>query len=839
MKKNGYQTRGNRWLETFWQDVRYGVRMLHKNSSFTFVAVLTLALAIGANTAIFSIVDKLLWRTLPVAAPQQLVLLTSESVNPRFLSTIFSYPDYLDYRDRNQVFSGLIAFSQIDVRLEIVGAEPERVTAELVSGNFFDVLGIGAARGRTFLAEEDRAPGSHPVIVMSYNLWQQRFGAAPDIVGRTVTLGESRCTVIGVAPRDFTGMHLERPAAFWAPLAMEAQLASSPVPEVNQRYSRWLNLIGRLKSGMTTAQAQAAMHALAQGMREEYTPQSERNRPFYEQRILLAAGGAGISILRRDMAQTLTLLMAVVGLILLIACANIANLLVARSAARRKEIAVRLALGAGRLRLVRQLLVESTLLALVGGAVGLLFAPWLTKLLLAFTAGRIDFAQTSLQQTLDVRVVLFTLLVSVLSGIAFGLVPALGTSAPDLTSALKEAKAVMDGRARRMNAGNLLVIAQIALSLVVLTGAGLFVKSLRTLLAIDPGFKAAHVVVAPIDLPAKKYDEARGREFFRQLAERVATLPGVEDVSTALVVPVSGSKLFRNITVEGYKTGPGEDPAVDTNQVGPRYHQVMGIPIVRGRGFTEHDRMGAPRVAVINEAMARLYFAGQDPLGKRLWLGRDDAPAEIVGVARDSKYHSLTETSLPHFDTPSLQEEEYGLFATLHIGTKGDATSLIASVRREVMALDPTLPIASVRTLREELSHSLAAVRMAAALTSLFGVAAMLLAAIGVYGVMSYAVTRRTHEIGLRMALGASRTHVLGLVIGRGLRLAVAGIGLGLLAAFAATRIIANMLYGVEATDPVTFAGVAALLSCVALLACYIPARRAAKVDPLVALRHE
>ena len=825
-------------MRTLWQDIRYGFRVMLKSPGFTAVAVVVTALGIGANTAIFSLIDKLLWRPLPVSAPDELVLLSAESLNPRFLNTIFSYPDYADYRDLNQVFSGLIAFRDAEVSVGS-GEEAERTNGELVSGNYFEVLGVRAARGRAIQTEDDSAPGKSPVVVLSHGLWQRRFGADPGIVGKSVTLGGGSYTVIGVAPPGFNGLALERPTYFWVPLAMQEQLTSEKLFAPGNRGAAWLRLMGRLKPGVSQAQAQAGLDVLARQVREANTPEAERGRPFYERRMLLEPGGNGISILRKELSKPLTLLLATVGLILLIACANVANLLLARAAARRKEIAVRLALGASRWRIVRQLVTESLLLAASGGAAGLLFAEWLAELLLTYNPYKIDLAQTTFGRTLDARVLLFTLLVSALSGLVFGLAPALQSSRPDLIPALKGEVSALRQGARRLGPRSLLVVLQVALSVVVLVGAGLLVRSLRNLFAIDPGFKPAGVLLVPVSLPSKSYDQARGREFFRELTERLRALPGVESVSTATVTPLGGGVYTRSVTVEGYTPEPGQNLGVDSNEVGPGYHELMGIPLVQGRGFNEQDRAGAPPVAVINEAMARAYFPGQNPVGKRLWLGKGSKPLEIVGVARDSKYHNLVESPLPHFDTPILQDPYAYLYVTVYVRTSGEASALLPAVRREVKALDPRLTLAGAETLSEQLGDSLAAARMAATLTTLFGLVALLLSAVGLYGAISYSVLQRTREIGIRMALGARGPDVLVLVIGKGVLLTAVGAGVGLAAALALTRLARSLLYGVSATDPATFAAITLLLSAVALLACYIPARRATKVSPTVALRYE
>lgn len=817
------------------QDLRFGLRMLVKHPAFTAIAIITLALGMGANTAIFSLTDKLIVRSLPVKAPERLVLITSESVNPRFLNTILSYPDFADYRAQNQVLDGLIAFNAAQGKL---GADEkaERVGYEMVSENYFDVLGVRAARGRTFAPDEGQTPGAHPVVVLSDGLWQRSFGADPGIVGRTITLNDASFTVIGIAPRGFNGLFLERPTDIWVPLMMRPQLIPSALV-ISERQAAWLRLMGRLKPGVSLEQAQASLDLLARQIREANTPPGNRNLPYYERRILLEPGGQGISYLRREMGKPLKMLMAIVGLTLLIACVNVATLLLARAAARRKEVAVRLALGASRWRLITQLLTESVLLALLGGGAGLLLAPWLTSLLIKFQP-TFNLNQTPLNETLDLRVLAFTLLASLLSGVIFGLMPAWQSSKADLVPALKDEGALLSQRESRWNARHLLIVAQIALAFVVLVGAGLFIKNLRNLLAIDPGYKVENVLLAPLELPRQSYDAARAREFFRQLTERLRALPGVVAVSHAQITPLSGSVGTMSVTLEGYTPHAGEHLGIDYNQVGPGYHELMGIPLVAGRGFSEQDREGAPGVVIINEAMARTFFPDQNPIGKRMALGRGQPWLEIIGVARDIKHRQLTNQAIPHFDLPSRQQSA-GLFTQMLIRTTSDPAALLPAVRREVSALDQKVTVNRPMTLAEELNNSLAAERMAAALTSLFALIALLLVAVGLYGVMAYEVTQRTREIGIRMALGARAGDVLRLTIKQGLTLALLGTGAGLFAALALTRLMKGLLYSVSATDPLTFTGVSVLLVLIALLACFIPARRAAQVEPMIALRYE
>jgi len=833
-------------MQTLWQDLRYGARMLMKNPGLTLVAVITLSLGIGANTAIFSVADKLLLRSLPVKDPQRLALVSGETVNPKFQNNIFSYPDYTDYRDQNEVFSGLFAFTQTSVKLGL-GEQSDKLGLELVSGNYFDVLGVNAAQGRVIRDEDNRAEDAHPVAVISHSCWQRRFGGQPNVVGQTLLLGGASYTIIGVAPAGFAGMRLEAPAEAWVPLMMRRQLLSATT-SIFERKPAWLRLMGRLKPGVTLQQAQVSFDLTARRIWEANTTPSDRKLPFNEKRILLEPGGQGISSLRRTLGETLKLLLAVVALLLVLACANVTNLLLARAAGRRKEIAVRLALGARPWQIIRQLLTESLLLAGLGAGAGLLLAPWLYELLFAFQPG-FEIERSMLEGSLDARVLGFTALAAILSGVLFGLVPAWQSARTNLLPALKDAAASSAPHERRWNVRNALVVAQVALALVMLVGAGLLVRSLQRLFAIDPGFRAENLLIVPLELPRAAYasakDEAgkravdeRNNQYFVQLTERVKALPGVESATTAWITPLGNLLAKVSVVIEGWQTKPGENLAIDDTKVGPGYHELLGIPLVEGRGFTEHDNASAPGVVIVNETLARTYFPNQSPLGKRLSLGPRQPWLEIIGVTRDLRLHSLTEAPLPHLDLPALQHP-YGSFARLVVRTKLDPLTVLPSVRKEALALEAQVAIETPTTLYDELKNSIAVSRMASTLTSLFGLTALLLAGIGLYGVMSYAVSRRTREIGIRMALGAGRGDVLRLMLKQGLLLTSLGLGLGLLAAMWLTRLIQTLLYGVGTTDPLTFIAVALLLAGVALLACYVPARRATKVDPMVALRYE
>jgi putative ABC transport system permease protein len=811
-------------MQTLWQDLRYGARMLWKRPGFTVVVSLTLALGIGANTAIFGVVDRLLVRLLPVNEPARLVNLIGRDEKGKS-DTSFSYPDYKDYRDQNEVFDGLLAYSETAMNLNEDG-QPERVMGVLVSGNYFDALGVTPALGRAFLPEEDLTPGAHPVAVVSYGLWRRRFGADPKLVGRAITLNTHSFTVIGVAPAEFHGVRRGLSPDVYVPIQMIMQAWPARRPDdLNNRNFSWLNLMGRLKPGVTREHAQTAMSALSSRIMQVH--------PNTWPLIALEDGSQGETGEISDLRTPLKLLMATVALVLLIACVNVANLSLAKAQTRGREMAVRLAVGASRYRLIRQLLTESLLLSLVGGLLGLFLAVWLTDLLAAFSPPAGGSTPPLLDARLDWRVLAFAVTLSLVTGLLFGLAPAWRASKPNLTVALKEETgAAGAGRIRGRGA---LISAQIALSLVVLVCAGLCVRSLLALQRIDAGFETAKVLVMGLDLSLNGYKEEQGGQFYANLLERVSALPGVEAASLARIVPLTGSGMRNSVGIEGYTPADDKPINFDMNIVGPRYCATMKLPLVAGREFTANDNAAAPPVVIINEAAARTYWPNQNPLGKRLIIGAQ--PAEIIGVTGASRYRSLTQAFRPGMLLPSAQN--YFPDLSLHLRSAGDPASLIESARRELRALDQQLPVTNIRTLEEQRRNSLYSERVTALLLSAFGALALLLAALGIYGVMAYAVAQRTREFGIRMALGARAGDVLRLMLRQGAWLIITGVALGLAGAFAATRLIRSFLYQVNATDPMAFVSAALLLTAVALLACYIPARRATKVDPMVALRCE
>jgi predicted permease len=838
-------------METFLQDLRYGARMLLKKPGFTLIGVVTLALGIGANTAIFSLVNATLLRQLPVSDPEELVyLFTGNPDNPFNVS---SYPDYAELRDQNQVFTGLLCAGGIAASLNTddAAAQAETVTGLVVSGNYFDLLGVNAEVGRTFSADEDQTPGAHPVVVISRRLWQSRFNGRTDIIGHQIRLNGNNFTIIGVAPSDFNGTETGILRDIYVPMMMQAVVrpprggySGEMNPDLLKvRGNRWLRIVGRLKPGITEQQAQAELAVIMSQQAQAY-PDTNANRI-----ATLTPLDEGDPQQRGQLVFVARLLMGVVGIVLLIACANVANLLLARASSRRKEIAVRLALGASRFRLVRQLLTESLLLSVSGGLLGTLLAWWITDLWKASPPPP-GALPVNPDFNLDWRVLVFTLLLSLLTGIVFGLAPALQASRPDLVHALKDEARGADPQ-RAFNLRGALVIAQVALSLVLLIGGGLFLRSLWRAHQIDPGFDADRILTAPVTVNLLRYTSTQGREFYRQVVERVNALPGVESASLARSIALSGGSSVRGLLIEGRQapdnilrsdnTGGAatDNPnVINVNTIGLNYFQTMGIDLLRGRDFTEYDTADKPGVVIVNETFAARYFAGEDATGKRLSVRGQRGPwLEIVGVVRDSKYLTIGEPAIPFAYLPLAQNHETGM--VLLVRAKGDPASLAGTVRGEIQSLDRNLPVPGIAPMNELLSASLYPARMGAILLGAFGLLALLLAAVGLYGVMSFSVARRTREIGVRMALGAQQWNVLRLVLKEGMTLVSVGVVLGVLGAAAATRILASFLYDVSTLDAATFAAIPVLLALIALLACYIPARRATKVDPMVALRYE
>jgi len=819
-------------METLWQDIRYGLRMLAKNPGFTAVAVLTLALGIGANTAIFSLVNAILLRPIPGENPEEFVRVYAAF--PRFAYGTVSYPDYADWRDHAEGLTGLAAFGSISASLT-VGTTSEMVPGNIVSGNYFDVLSIRPLHGRGFLPEEDQTPGTHRVAVLGYDLWKKHFAGDPAIAGKSITVNGEAFHVVGIAPEKFYGVNPASGTQLWVPMMMQSLMrppsaglrrALGGFDLLNARGPSWLSLIGRLKPGVTPEQVQASLAVVSKRLAEEY-PQTNRERSVT---VIPADRAPG---LRDRVLPVFTLLMAVTGLVLLISCANVANLLLARAAGRRKEIAIRLALGAGRGRVVRQVLTESVLLAGIGGAAGLLISYWVNDLFYLFEIPR------SFDISVDARVLGFAALLAVATAILFGIAPAAQAARGAPLSALKDEAAQLSGGAKKSRLRSSLVVAQVSLSLLLLVGAGLFLRTLANARAVHPGFDPENLYAATMNFDLLRYPEAQVAQFVDRLTERLEALPGVESVSHARMLPLSGSNRSYGFTVEGRELPPGTDPEdVSANVVALNYFRTIRQPLLRGRDFTAQDTAAAPRVAIVNEALARRYWPGEEVLGKRFSISGAQGPfVDVVGVAADASFSSVREGPAPFLYLPIAQQPES--VVVLHVRARRDFESIAADLRREVRALDAHLPLLDVRTAVNAREESLTAERIVATMLAIFGGLALLLAGVGLYSVMAYTVAQRTHEIGIRVALGAQPGDIFRHVVGHGLFLTGLGVVIGSAAAVGLTRLVAKMLFGVTPTDPATFAGVAAGLIAVAVLACYLPARRATKVDPMVALRYE
>ncbi|CAN5450183.1 ABC transporter permease [soil metagenome] len=812
-------------MHTLWQDMRFGARMLLKNPGVTVVAVIALTLGIGANTAIFSVVHGVLLLALPYADAEQLVIVwenrRSGKGNPQ---NVINLGNFFDWKEQNKSFSDMAAFFDLNTNLTGDGS-PEEVPGQIATTNLFSLLGANPILGRTF-APGDGKPGEPNVVVISHGLWQRRFGGDRQIVGRKITLNNQENTIIGVMPADF-GWHLQKgamaskPAEVWSPWQVSNKL--------RQREGRFASAVARLKLGVTFAQAQSEMDTIGVRLEQQYP---EFNTQWGVTVVPLRTQFTG------EIRKPLLILLGAVGFVLLIACANVANLLLARAAARRKEIAVRAGLGASRWRIAQQLLTESVLLSGLGGALGLLLAWWGTQALIALSP-------PALMDLRDVKVNLpvlgFTLGVSLLTGIIFGLVPALEAARFNLQDSLKEGGKNIGGGAQSHRLRNFFVVTQIALALVLLVGAGLLVKSLNRLRSVDPGFNPKNSLTMRVSLPMRKYDTERKRiDFFKTAVEQLRAIPGVEGAGAINYLPFAGPHAGTSIEIEGQPPlPPGQELSTGICVADASYFQAMQIPLKRGRLFSAEEANEMRHVVVVNEAFARKNLPGQDPIGKRVTIDMKDnnVPTEIIGIVGDNKHTGLdTEVEpMAYWPHPELTYP----FMTFVMRTQGEAPSVAAAARNVIGSLDPDQPIGDVSTMETLVGESLARSRFNTILLSIFSVLALVMAAVGIYGVMSYAVLQRTHEIGVRMALGAQRRDVLTLVVKRGIVLGLIGVTAGLIASFGLTRLMATLLFEVTATDTTVFAGVAGALFLVSLIACYVPARRATKVDPLVALRYE
>lgn len=839
----------HRLEDEMFQDLRYGLRMLLKAPGFALIAVLSLALGIGANTAIFSFLDVVLLKSLPVQEPERLVLFGNAEDGgmtnsfPKRSTDLYSYPFYQQVRQHNEVFSDVASLLSMTwsvhgtVSTNRSSGELEQMDVQLVSGTYFPVLGINAGLGRVITESDDQTPGGHPVAVISNAWWERRFGGDPSAVGKTIAIDQTTYTIIGVAPREFFGTTVGQAPDIWVPLAMEAQLPPAHWNGRNDKEAQSLYLIGRLKSGVSAEQASAAVNLLFKQSLQEWAgaqASPERLQDIQKAHIELTPAGKGIAGLRQQFSLSLKILMTVVGLVLLIACANVANLLLARAANRQKEFAVRLAMGAGRLRLVRQLLTESVLLAAFGGLAGIALAWWGSRLLLMMASDGPE--PLPLDVTPNLRILGFTLLASLLSALIFGTAPALRAARMEPNSALKGGRGTVQGTAQSPF-GKALVVAQVALSLLLLVGAGLFVRTLINLQNVPTGFNQQNVMLFRLDTTTTGFKEARLSQLFREVEDGVKQVPGVQAASFSFFV-FGGGQWSSPIYTREKTSADGQSPVVKQNVVGADFFTAMGIPLVAGRGFGPQDTEQSRKVAVVSEALARRFFPNESPLGKRFSKSADFRDElEVIGVVKDAKYGSLTEALRPmayYAHGQQLQPLD-----NLVVRFSGAPESVVPQIRQAIRQTNPNLPVDSVATLSEQVGRSLARPKLVARLASFFGLTALMLACIGLYGVLSYAVARRSNEIGIRMALGAQRQNVLWLVLREALTLVLIGIVIGVLASLAATQTASSLLFGLKPNDPLTIALATGLLLTVAFFAAYLPARRAAQVDPMVALRDE
>ena len=837
-KEECRDARGTQFFEQTWQDIRFGLRMLRKSPGFTATAILTLALGIGANTAIFSVMDTVILQSLPIRNPNELVVISS--VTPRTgQSDSFSYPMYQDIRDKNDAFDGVLAVGGVQMNVSYAG-ESEHVRGRLVSGNYFDVLGVHPWTGRLFTQDDDRIPSANPIAVLSYGFWERRFGKDPLLVGKTILLNEHAMTVIGITAPGFYGTELSDAPDVYVPLMMTPVFNPVPANRMQSHTHQWLTLMARRKPGVSIAQAQASLEVLYQQLRAAEGQSSLAGasdfarKQFFSRTVVLSPGNQGLGHLQRGFSEPLTMLFAVTNIVLLILCANLANLLLARASARGQETAVRLALGAGRFRLLRQWLTESLLISVLGGASGVLVAMWVKAALVGFIPASF---RNNLATPFGWRVFAFTFLISVVVGAIVGLAPAIRASRSATALTLRGESRTSASSGKVFSLRGALIVIQVALSLPLLIGAGLFLRSLVNLRSIETGFDKDHVLLATLNPALSGYSPEATRNFYNQLLAQIRAVPGVQAATVSTESPISGSWDSNGIVVEGYVARSDESMSVNTADIAPQFFQTLGIPFVAGRDFTEKDANGAPRVAIVNETMAHYFFGNSNPIGRK--IGLDELPdTEIVGVVRDAKYAQLREKQLRHFYIPMLQQSR--LFdMTLQVRAAGDPAALTDMVRTRVKSLDSHLPLYDVKTLAMQIDDSLIPERLITWLSTIFGLLATLLAAVGLYGVVAFSVARRTREIGVRIALGAMPGDVLWLFLKQMAVLVGAGVIIGAGTAFAATRLLSTMLYDVKPADPLAFIAAGAMLIATATLAAYLPARRATRVDPMTALRYE
>jgi predicted permease len=838
------------FLETLLQDIRYGLRTLGRNRVFTAAVILTLALGIGANTALFTLVDAVMLRPLPVERPDQLVLLGTptgmsmiQADSPEERSSSFiSYPLYRDFREHTQVFSEVTAISSfpwnayVSPETGVRGASVARAHARVVAGNFFSVLGIRAAVGRTFTLQDNKGPGANPVVVFSHAYWSKRYGKDPSVIGRPIRINGIEYTVVGITPPEFFGVTIGMSTDMWVPMMMQAELTRS-ASFIDDRNILWLRLIGRKEPGVSREQAaeqtEALFHQLViEEMGSETTPEVVEET-LSQLKVTLTPFGKGFGSLRQGVKRPLLILMGVVGLVLLIACANVGNLLLARASGRQREVALRLALGSSRSRLLRQLLTESLILALAGGCLALLTTWWAMDLVLAI------FTRRPLEVHFDGRIWAFTLVVSGLAAVFFGLAPALRSTKVDLITALRNLGGTLKTGSEGWPLRKILVVSQVAVSLLLLVGAGLFLKSLENLRNEETGFRPERVLLVDIDPQGAGYDKDELPNLYETLLARLGAIPSVQSVSLSYFGLFSGAQRNNEVFIDSYVAQSDDDNRIRDTFVTEDYFAAVGVPILLGRGFLPRDRVGAPKVAIVNETFARHYFGDDSPIGKRFGVNGEGSgnDIEIVGVARDLKYNDFREETPRFAYYPVWQDMTY--LSSIEIRTSGAPEALTGSVRQAIAEAGPDLPILDMTTLNDQIDRSLRSDKLISRLTSFFGLTALLLASIGLYGVMAYGVTQRTNEIGIRIALGAGRLQVLWMVLKDSIILVGVGVLIGLPAAMAATRLTASLLYGLGALDPIAIFGATGLLCVVAALAGYLPARKASCLDPTKSLRYE
>jgi putative ABC transport system permease protein len=814
-------------MQTLIQDIRFGLRMLLKSPGISIVATIALALGIGANTAIFSVVNAVLLRPLPFPNSDSLVALFETDQQRGQQRGSHSYPNFFDLRAQNSVFERVASYHSGDYIMTGQG-EPARLQGSVVTADLFSLLGVAPKLGRTFLPDEDKPSSTGRVVILSHSLFQKHFNSDPAILNQPITLDGRPFTVIGVMPESFEFPIQNEPVELWTTIAGDA---SGKTPVTAQRGAHFLQVIGRLKPGVTEEMAQAEITTIASRLEQQYPDTNTRKGLRVESALAALVG---------DVRPALLILLGAVACVLLIACANVANLLLARATGRHKEMAIRSALGASRVRVIRQLLTESVLLSLVGGAIGLLLAVWWSDLLIAL--GKDDIPR-AVQVGVDWRVLGFTLSVSVLTGLIFGLVPAFHSSKSELVESLKEGGRGTGEGARRNRVRSVLVVTELAIAVVLLVGAGLLIQSLWRLQKVNSGLQPQNVLTFNLVLPEIKYSYDKQSRFFEDLKTRLESAPGVQSASAIFPLPLSGDRFSISFENEGRPMAQKDHPSADFFTTGVGYFRTMGIPLIKGRDFDQRDQHGSTPVIIVTETFVRQHFPNEDPLGKRVHPGvssiegEDSTMREIVGVVGDVRNRGLNTEPRPAYYVPQTQVP-FSQMVTV-VKTTHDPRGLITAVTKDVAAMDKDIPLFSVKTMEEYLSASVAAPRFSTTLLSIFAAVALVLTMVGLYGVMSYSVAQRTNEIGIRLALGAQSRDVLLMIVKQGLRLILVGLAIGLVGAFTATRVISSLLFGVTAKDPFTFAAVAMLLALVALVACYVPAWRATKVDPMEALRCE